>query len=126
LGVKKDSRRRREQYTIDAVTRLCWAASQGDVRGIELLIARGAKLDLADYDGRTALHLAASEGKKRAVAALLARGVSATAKDRWGNTALDDALRGGHTEVVTMLKAAVGATRAAEAPIAATPRTLRS
>src|SRR5262249_37362030 len=57
---KKDPRRRREEVRVDAVTSLCWAASQGDLRGIQSLLARGVDLNLADYDGRTALHLAAS------------------------------------------------------------------
>ncbi len=112
FGNKKDPRRHREEMRVDAVTNLCWAASQGDLRGIQGLLARGVDLNLADYDGRTALHLAASEGHSKVVEALVARGVGVNPLDRWGNTPLDDALRGAHASVVTVLEGA-GAHRGA-------------
>lgn len=103
---KKDPRRRREEMRVDAVTNLCWAASQGDLPGIQSLLARGVDLNLADYDGRTALHLASSEGHTNLVDALLAHGVTIDPVDRWGNTPLEDALRGKHTAVVSLLEKA--------------------
>jgi glutaminase len=106
LKHKKDPRRRREDLRVDAVTSLCWAASQGDLRGIQSLLARGIDLNLADYDGRTGLHLAASEGHVAVVEALVARGVAINPQDRWGNTPLDDAFRGGHGGVITVLEGA--------------------
>jgi glutaminase len=106
LKHKKDPRRRREDLRVDAVTSLCWAASQGDLRGIQSLLARGVDLNLADYDGRTGLHLAASEGHVAVVEALVARGVAINPQDRWGNTPLDDAFRGGHGGVITVLEGA--------------------
>jgi hypothetical protein len=69
---------------------------------------RGVKLNLADYDGRTALYLAASEGHQNVVEALLVRGVGVDPVDRWGNTPLDDALRGGRAAVVAALEVAGG------------------
>ena len=35
----------------------------GDVNKLKLMEARGANMNSADYDGRTALHVAASQGK---------------------------------------------------------------
>lgn len=108
VGTKKDPRRRREDLHAESVTALCWAASQGDVPGIQALVARGVDLNVADYDGRTALHLAASEAHINVIEALLARKVAVNPRDRWGNTPLDDAHRSGHTQVVAALEAGGG------------------
>lgn len=108
LEHKKDPRRRRDELKADAVTTLCWAASQGDVRGIQSLVARGVDLNSADYDGRTALHLAAAEGHEQIVRSFVARGVEVNPIDRWGGTPLDDALRGRHDAVSALLEAAGG------------------
>jgi glutaminase len=114
VGAKKDPRRRREDLRVDAVTALCWAATQGDLVGIQELLARGVDLNLADYDGRTALHLAASEGQLHVVEALVALKVAVNPVDRWGNTPLDDAKRSGHAHVAEILEAG-GARRASAA-----------
>jgi len=106
LRHKRDPRRRREDLRVDAVTSLCWAASQGDLRGIQNLVARGVDLNMADYDGRTGLHLAASEGHVAVVQAFVGRGVDINPRDRWGNTPLDDAFRGAHGGVITVLEQA--------------------
>jgi glutaminase len=105
VGTKKDPRRRGDELRSEAVTALCWAASQGDLLGIQGLVARGIDLNVADYDGRTALHLAASEGQLHVVEALLSRKVTVSPRDRWGNTPLDDAFRGKHTAVAAVLEA---------------------
>ena len=104
VGTKKDPRRRREDLRDEAVTSLCWAASQGDLVGLQNLVARGIDLNVADYDGRTALHLAASEGQLQVVELLVAKHVAIGPRDRWGNTPLDDANRGAHTAVAALLQ----------------------
>lgn len=96
---KKDPTRRGAEL----VATLCWAASRGDLAGVESLLSRGVDPNLADYDGRTALHLAATEGHASVVAKLLALGVDRAPVDRWGHTPLDDARRDGHAAVVTLL-----------------------
>ncbi|MSP62936.1 MAG: glutaminase A [Myxococcales bacterium] len=106
LENKKDPRRRASDQRADSVTTLCWAASQGDLRGIQSLVARGIDLDSADYDGRSPLHLAAAEGHAHVVKSFVARGVQVNPVDRWGGTPLDDARRGGHAAVVELLEAA--------------------
>src|SRR5262249_5883239 len=104
LESKMDPRWRRDDLRADAVTTLCWAASQGDLRGIQSLVARGIDLDSADYDGRTPLHLAAAEGHEHLVRSFIVRGVNVNPVDRWGGTPLDDAMRGGHLQVVQLLE----------------------
>ena len=103
-ATKLDPRRRRDDVTADAVASLCWAASQGDVRGIQNLVARGLDPNSADYDGRTPLHLAASEGHENVVRGFITRGVNVSPVDRWGGTPLDDARRGGHARVSKILE----------------------
>jgi glutaminase len=100
---KKDPRQQRSQSRIDGIISLCWAASEGDLKEVQYLYARGVDVNQADYDGRTALHLAASEGRLTVVEYLLSKGVYSAPVDRWGNTPLDDALRAGHTQIVAML-----------------------
>jgi glutaminase len=82
---------------------LCAAAARGDLGELRRLIAGGADVSQADYDGRTALHLAASEGRAEAVRLLIEAGCGLTPLDRWGNTPLDDAKREGRDEIVTYL-----------------------
>ncbi len=88
---------------------LIWAAKLGDLKAIQRLVARGAVLDVADYDHRTPLHLAAAEGHLEVVQALIAQGVQPEPKDRWGATPADDARRHGHKQVAKALAAAVKA-----------------
>ena len=114
LESKKDPRRQADEQRLDMHAALCWAARRGDLRGIEMLVARGADLDQGDYDGRTPLHLAASEGHAGVVRAFIARGARLDAVDRWGNTPLEDARRGGHGECERLLVEAAGQ-RAADA-----------
>jgi glutaminase len=102
-GQKVDPRYRPLERERDLNVDLCWAASEGDVDGLKRLLVRGADVNAADYDGRTALHLAASEGRCKAVSLLLERGAQATAVDRWGNTPEDDARREAHTSVIDLL-----------------------
>ena len=85
---------------------MCSAGGLGDQAALERLIASGAEVDAADYDGRTALHLAAAEGQVAAAALLLAKGARVSAVDRWGGTPIVDAVRHRHRHrpVVTLLR----------------------
>lgn len=104
---KKDPRHPAAEQTRNVLVDLCWAASEGDLAGIQRLVASGVNLDAADYDGRTALHLAASEGRREVVAYFVSQGVELAPCDRWGNTPLDDAKRGQHSDVVAALERAL-------------------
>jgi len=91
------------------IDELIWAASIGDMAHIRQLVARGTRLDGADYDFRTPLHLAASEGHAKVVRFLLDEGVDPAPRDRWGWTPLDDARRHNKPDVVMLLEAAAAA-----------------
>jgi glutaminase len=92
---------------IDGIDEPIWAASRGNLDALERLVARGQRLDIADYDLRTPLHLAASEGRAEVVSYLLNHGHPIAPRDRWANTPLDDAIRHNHEDVVKLLQNAV-------------------
>lgn len=78
------------------LTVLMWAAGHEDGAGssdvadvMELLIARGARLNDQDNRGRTALMIAAALGHEKAVDVLLAHGADRTIRDRQQKTAAD-------------------------------------
>lgn len=73
------------------MTAVLAAAAAGDLAMLELLLARGARLDAVDVHGRTALHHAVS-GKPEVVALALARGARLDAQDALGYTALHRAI----------------------------------
>ena len=80
---------------------------QNDTKEITRLLAKGADINKADYDGRCPLHIAASEGSIDALKALLAvPGVIVNVLDRWKRTPLQDATSSGHTEAQVLLRAA--------------------
>ncbi|WP_262690010.1 glutaminase A [Kordiimonas aestuarii] len=106
---KKDPIRSQELYRSDLTYQLIHAASLGDLAEITRLVAHGADINAADYDGRSPLHLAAAEGRELAVAYLLARGANPQAKDRWGATPVEDANRHNHSEIEQRLKKSAAA-----------------
>ena len=83
---------------------MCSAAGLGDHAALERLIASGAEVDAADYDGRTALHLAAAEGQVAAAGLLLGKGARVSVVDRWGGTPIVDAVRHRQRPMVALLK----------------------
>ena len=93
-------------------THVMYAARAGDVARLAWLLARGARLELKDWAGRTALHWACAEGREATVRELLVRGASSEAvTDRTvatgftprGATALGIASEAGHVAVVRAL-----------------------
>ncbi len=101
---KKDPRLNRVDTLLNSVIALCYAASEGDLKELQHLLARGVDVNSADYDGRTAIHLAASEGHAALVEVLIRKGANLNVRDRWGNTPLADARRGEHFEVIEVLE----------------------
>ncbi len=83
---------------------MCSAGGLGDTTALEQLIASGAEVDAADYDGRTALHLAAAEGQVAAATLLLGKGARVGVVDRWAGTPIVDAVRHRHRAVVGLLR----------------------
>lgn len=88
--------------------KMCQAACHGDLRVIKDLVKRGASVNAADYDKRSALHLAAAEGHADVVQFLVDNGAAVNSQDRWGGDPLKDAIRGGHSKCQTILRAAGG------------------
>jgi glutaminase len=72
---------------------------------VRVCVARGANVDYADYDSRTALHVAACEGFDDIILYLLAHGADRAIKDRYGRTPLEDARRLKHDKCVAVLEA---------------------
>jgi hypothetical protein len=68
-----------------------------------LLLEKGASVDAATKDGRTALMLAAGSGHEAVAAHLLEKGVSVDAADQDGDTALIWAAMNGHAAVAKLL-----------------------
>jgi ankyrin repeat protein len=82
------------------------AVEETNLPAIELMIARGASLDLRDGHGLTALSLAAEMGYKEALEVLLAAGADPNVLDNGGLAALDIAEEhGSHDMAAALLKA---------------------
>ena len=73
---------------------LMLSAAIDSTRGVELLLAHGATLELQDALGRTALMFAAGNDATAALGALLAAGASVSIRDRRGRNVLDYAVAG--------------------------------
>lgn len=86
---------------------LCWAAQNCEPAMIELLLARGARLDAATEDGKQALHLAVLQPNAGAtIAALLRAGADPNFPSQYDGTPLElAALRGRVQAVKALLEA---------------------
>ncbi|KAM7388513.1 hypothetical protein PAMP_024683 [Pampus punctatissimus] len=79
------------------------AAEYGHLSIIELLLRRGARLDLQDNNGHTALHRAASRGHNEIVSALIKAGTPIYSLDLQSKTPIHLALENGHLNSVNVL-----------------------
>ena len=68
---------------------LHYAAAEGHLQMIQLLLRRGAMVDCQSNHNTTPLHLAARERHAAAVSLLLSLGADRTIKIKFGNTAED-------------------------------------
>ena len=88
-------------------TALQCAAMNGQKDVVELLLAKGARIDAQEsYAGRTALHYAAEKGHKGIVELLINKGADINAKitaDPKGDTPLHSAVKAGHREIIELL-----------------------
>jgi ankyrin repeat protein len=88
----------------DGMTALHWAATNGDVDMITMLLAAGGNLRATTrLGGYTSLHLAARAGHTSAVRALLSAGASADTLTSTGATPLMLAAKSGSPDVTTTL-----------------------
>jgi ankyrin repeat protein len=84
-------------------------AANGDDRKkpvVELLLDRGAKINVKDDYGNTPLHLAAEHDAPGIVGILLGRGADPQIRNNEGKLALDVATSHNKTEIVALLNAA--------------------
>jgi hypothetical protein len=89
-------------------TPLHWAAWQGKVAVVDLLIARRANVNAKDIVGQTPLHYAAWRGNTAAAARLLRAGAKANARDHYGITPYRLAVLASRFETMKVLAKAGG------------------
>jgi ankyrin repeat protein len=89
----------------DGMTPLHVAAGFGDRATAELLLSKGAKVNVKNNDGDTPLNAAAVGGNKDVAELLLDKGADVNAKNTWGVTPLYHAVARNHTEVAELLLA---------------------
>jgi ankyrin repeat protein len=82
---------------------LAWAAFYDRLGVVRLLLARGANIHAAGYEGQTALHLAAEGEAEEVLAFLLDKGAHANSRDEYGRTPLMLACSSNHLGVAKML-----------------------
>ena len=110
ISSKKDPRLNGIQQQAKQVNELIWAASKGDLGALQEQVWRGADLNVADYDLRTALHLAAAEGQEHVVQFFIEQkldrdiSIDLNPRDRWGGTPLNDAYLREHDTIIEMLE----------------------
>ncbi len=82
---------------------LHFAATNGDVELVKLLLDRGAAINAATQDGWTALHFACLRGDEGLVQLLLDRGAVVSMTTKSGLSALSIATSEGDPEIVELL-----------------------
>ena len=85
-------------------TALLYAAVNGHMEVVKVLVARGADVDAQDSVGGTALMYAVWKGHTDVVRILLAAGAAVDKKGRDGRTALSVAEKDGRAEIIKLLK----------------------
>lgn len=78
-----------EERDLAGRTALMFAASEGHINLIELLLDKGSILETRDNDGLTALCWACVRGRVAAAQILLDRGANVSTNDNTGRTPLD-------------------------------------
>ncbi|CAM8879763.1 unnamed protein product [Rhodiola kirilowii] len=79
------------------------AASIGNEKIVDILLSRGADVNLKNDGGRTALHYAASKGWVKIAEALISHGAKINLKDKVGCTPLHRAASIGNSEICELL-----------------------
>ena len=101
-------------------TAIMVAAYSGNYRVMQVLIAYGANINLADNHGSTALMDAIIFGDPRLVRLLISAGADVNAEDKLGVRVLVKAKKSGHTQLLKVLEEA-GAKEREEVKVEAEP-----
>ncbi|KAK3384148.1 hypothetical protein B0T24DRAFT_588744 [Lasiosphaeria ovina] len=88
---------------MDNSTLICWAAENGHVEMVELLLSKGTDIAVANKDGWTPLIAASGKGHVNVVRLLVEKGVDINVRDKDNRTALWYALKAGNGVVVQLL-----------------------
>lgn len=99
-------------------TPLMWAAATGQTEMAQILLGRGAQMDLQSKKGETALMVAAESCDEKILLLLVHAGAKADLKNKSGSTVRDMLQQQGHDETLARINAHIAdaATRA-EQPI---------
>jgi ankyrin repeat protein len=100
-GVEFDTLQFKIEY--NSYTVLTWAAANDHIEIVELLLEKGANVNQARQDGKTALMLAILFGKIQIIELLLEKGANVNQADQYGDTALIEAAANGNIEIVKLL-----------------------
>ncbi|MGB2866682.1 MAG: ankyrin repeat domain-containing protein [Sedimentisphaerales bacterium] len=92
------------QDALQGQTKLHMACGGGEKDVADLLIRRGADVNLRDKRGQTPLWIAASGGHKEIVELLIKKGADINASNNRGRTPLAVAKQGKHAEVIDILR----------------------
>jgi ankyrin repeat protein/beta-lactamase regulating signal transducer with metallopeptidase domain len=85
------------------VTALIAAARNGHTKTVELLLSKGANINLQNEEQGSALNAAARNGHTKTVELLLTKGADINAQNNAQGAALNAAARNGHTKTVELL-----------------------
>jgi integrin-linked kinase len=86
-----------------AFSLLHWAAKGGHISIVDMLLARGARVNATNMGDDTPLHLAASQGHREVVVKLLAKRAEVNIPNEHGNTPLHYACFWGYEQVAADL-----------------------
>ena len=79
------------------------ASQSGHLEIVQILIAKGAKIDTNDISGNTSLHLATSYGQKQCLELLIQKGANIESRNSSGYTPLHSAASVGQNQTLDIL-----------------------
>lgn len=106
--LKETTRAEANSKDADGMTPVLWAAFEGRLEALKLLVGRGGDPDKSDQFGNTALHLAAAKGHMQCVDFLVQFGVNLYALDIDHHSAQDLAAINNRDNILRYLDAAAG------------------
>lgn len=105
--LKEITRKEANSKDIDGMTPTLWAAFEGNLEALRMLVARGGDPDKSDQFGNTALHFAAAKGHMQLVDFLVNFGVNIYALDIDHHSAKDLAAMNNNDDILRLLDSAM-------------------